>query len=368
MNLFEAVISRRAIPQSLDTKERTMLKPSQYVGVISLWDLYFTSLKREALFFDALAIPNINEMVGEKIVLSTCPIRALEFLIDREIVIDPVEQYIGSDDYLRKIGKLEYDRRLESIEARRIKLISELQEPPSKSEKDGREGIIEAFAIAWTKSTKKMTLGLVNLVLPIQKFGAFARLLINQQDYDRRGIACDLRQNHGINAYPTATSGLVINDEFLKGKDQLIMLIVDALPEPDFNNTPWEQIIDFRNDSDMKYDRLKLRNWCNEVAKGEISGFQITEKLEYLTHTYEQHMKVHKATIATGSWETLLMIPAEMLEGLIRRKPTQIVKALFTIKHRRVQLSEAELNAPGREVAYIMKARERFKGTNNGSD
>jgi len=70
------------------------------------------------------------------------------------------------------------------------------------------------------------------------------------------------------------------------------MLIVNALPEPDFDNTPWEQIIDFRNDSDIKYDLLGLRNWCNEVAKGEISGFQIAEKLEYLTHTYEQHWLV----------------------------------------------------------------------------
>ena len=344
-----------------------MLKPSQYVGVISPWDLYFTSLKREALFFDALAIPNINEMVGKKTGLSTCPIRALKFLIDSEIVIDPVEQYIGSDDYLRKIGKLEYDRRLESLEARRIELASELQKVASKSEKDGIRGMIEAFSIA-KEFAKKMTLGLENLALPVQKVGAFVRLLVNQRDYDRRGIACDLRQNHSINAYPTAPSGFVINDEFLEGKGQLIMLIVDALPEPDFDNTPWEQIIDFRNDSDMRYDLLELRNWCNEVAKGEISGFEITEKLEYLTHTYEQHMKVHKATITTGSWETFLMISAEMLEGLTRLKPTQTVKALFTIKHRRVQLRKAELNAPGREVAYIMKAHERFKDTNNGSD
>ena len=55
------------------------------------------------------------------------------------------------------------------------------------------------------------------------------------------------------------------------------------------------------------------------------------------------------------------MIPVEMLEGLLHLKPTQVIKALFTIKHRKVQLNQTELAAPGREIAYILKAREYFR-------
>jgi len=37
-----------------------------------------------------------------------------------------------------------------------------------------------------------------------------------------------------------------------------------------------------------------------------------------------------------------------------------VVIPLYPIRQRQVALFEAELKAPGREVAYIMKAREEF--------
>jgi hypothetical protein len=35
-------------------------------------------------------------------------------------------------------------------------------------------------------------------------------------------------------------------------------------------------------------------------------------------------------------------------------------RGLFSIKHRQVSLLEGELTSPGKEVAYIVKARETF--------
>ena len=344
-----------------------MVQPGQYVGVLSPWDLYFTSLKREALFFDVLAIPGIKAMIGSGNLLSTCPIRALEFLIDNEIVVDPVEQYIGTGEYLRKIGRVEYEQRLGSIKERVKELIAEFSKPLPENKKKEFEGTIESFALSWKEFVKKLPLGVeLGFILPLQKVGAFGSLLTNKIDYDRRGIAYDLRQNHGINAYPTASSSFLINNELLDGKDQIVRVIVNSLPEPNFETTSWEQIIDFRDDVDLKCALLELRNWCNEIAKGQITGFQIAEKLEYLINKYEQHLRVHKAKIEQGFWETFLMIPVEMLEGLLQLKPTQVIKALFTIKHRKVQLNQTELAAPGREIAYILKAREYFQ-ENDGS-
>jgi hypothetical protein len=37
-----------------------MIKTNEYVGVISPFDLIKTSLKKEAIFFDKIAIPNIT--------------------------------------------------------------------------------------------------------------------------------------------------------------------------------------------------------------------------------------------------------------------------------------------------------------------
>jgi hypothetical protein len=46
-----------------------------------------------------------------------------------------------------------------------------------------------------------------------------------------------------------------------------------------------------------------------------------------------------------------------MLEGLVRLEFSKVAKALFSIKHRKLALMEAELNSPGNEVAYIVKAK-----------
>ena len=61
-----------------------------------------------------------------------------------------------------------------------------------------------------------------------------------------------------------------------------------------------------------------------------------------------------------GVFETLLMIPAEIIEGVIRLKPTKTVKELYTFKRQKVELFEQEKKAPGRDLAYLFKARDEF--------
>ena len=66
-----------------------------------------------------------------------------------------------------------------------------------------------------------------------------------------------------------------------------------------------------------------------------------------------------------GTLEALLMIPAEMIEGMVQLKPTQTVKALFLFKKQRLQILEAEMNAFGRDLAYLVKVKEEFGAKKN---
>src|SRR5688500_12214656 len=53
------------------------------------------------------------------------------------------------------------------------------------------------------------------------------------------------------------------------------------------------------------------------------------------------------------SWYSDLILDLEWLMD-------KIAKGLFSLKHKRIALMEAELTAPGNEIAYVIKARQKF--------
>jgi len=149
-------------------------------------------------------------------------------------------------------------------------------------------------------------------------------------------------------------------DDFIDGKEDMVSVVIQFLPEPDFENTPWEQILDFKENEESKRLLGYLRNWTNKISNKQITFCEINEELEYHCQKYEEFIKTQKAKVNYGTFETLLMIPAQMLEGIIRLRPTETVKALFEFKYRRLKLNETEIEAPGRDLAYLIRARQEF--------
>jgi len=338
-----------------------MNKSLHYVGVLSPFDLLKTSLKREALFFDSIAIPNIQSDFIFKTRLTQCPIRSIEYLIDIGIVIDPVEKYLGKETYLKKIGNDVYHKRLKEIASKNQALSHELEKPIDLPSLPATGSLLQLLSYPWDKALKRVMLTLEkNIGLPFQTLGVSAALFMNQLDYDRRTLACDLREKHAINAYPIYSDDLVLTDDFIEGNKDVIKVVLESIPEPDFETTPWEQILDFRNDGDTRTLLSYFRHWTTQTIKKRVTFHQLSEELNYYCNKYEEHIKLQKMKVNYGILETLLMISAEMVEGLVRLKPTQTVKALFTFKRQRLHLCEAELNAPGRDLAYLIKAKQEF--------
>ena len=71
-------------------------------------------------------------------------------------------------------------------------------------------------------------------------------------------------------------------------------------------------------------------------------------------------MKLERMSRDTGVVETFVTTSAEIVESLVTFKWSKAAKRLFAMRHKQIDLMKAELTAPGREVAYIVKARERF--------
>jgi hypothetical protein len=141
---------------------------------------------------------------------------------------------------------------------------------------------------------------------------------------------------------------------------QVLEVILPKLPIPS-ETTPWEEIMEFRMDPDSQSKFLAMRDWMNEVARNKLSKIEIEQKAEYLIDQFEQHMKLHKMKTQPGMFQTAIVSGTEIIEELVKLKWGKLAKKLFAFRKRKIELLEAELKATGRELAYVIKAQNRFK-------
>jgi len=175
-----------------------------------------------------------------------------------------------------------------------------------------------------------------------------------------RLFSIELREVDHLDAHP------ILPDEFVSfesnnpaTKHEVVRIALNALPIPD-EKTPWEQIIEYRDDPASHDKFLDLRNWMSETARGVLTPQEVEEKLEYLLSRYRRHMEIHKLRSNTTMLQTIVITTADVLGNLASFQWGKAARALFSLKHRQVNLLEGELTAEGSEVAYLMKAREDF--------
>jgi hypothetical protein len=169
-----------------------------------------------------------------------------------------------------------------------------------------------------------------------------------------------LRDNDQIDTVPLPYLNFDLFPSNETSKESVVQIVLKEFPLPD-DSVSWEKIIDFRCDPDSFGKFLAIRSWMSDVAKSNLSPIEIEQKIEYLLHEYRHHMKVHKMKVNASALETFVVSAAEFVENLVKLNFGKVAKGLFAIKNRNVQLLEAELKAPGREIALIAKAKETFK-------
>ena len=58
--------------------------------------------------------------------------------------------------------------------------------------------------------------------------------------------------------------------------------------------------------------------------------------------------------------QTLVTLPLELLENLFKLRLSKIPEPFFTFRKHQISLMEAEMTAPGKELAYVIKAQDEF--------
>jgi hypothetical protein len=143
-------------------------------------------------------------------------------------------------------------------------------------------------------------------------------------------------------------------------KSDVVQVAINNLPLPN-NETPWEQIIDYRNDLETQKHLLSLRRWISKILKQDLSPLEIEEEIESLINDFQEHMKFHRIKANTETLEVIVNSTVDVIGNLLTLKFSKILDPLFSIKKRQLSLLEAEMNAPGKEMAYIIKTKEVFQ-------
>jgi hypothetical protein len=147
-------------------------------------------------------------------------------------------------------------------------------------------------------------------------------------------------------------------DPFHEAK--VLEVVLEKLPIPN-ENVDWQQIVEYRANPDTEGKFSGLRVWMQDIAREDYTKNELEERIEHLLYEYETHLQFHQLKYEYGTMKVLITTTLETLENLAKLKLGKIAKTLFSLQEKSYDLLEAEMKAPGKEVAYISKTAEAFK-------
>ena len=176
-------------------------------------------------------------------------------------------------------------------------------------------------------------------------------------DTHARQFAIHLKKQQ-LNAVPITCGWSRFPNE-PSNKVEAIQLVINELPIPGQSHS-YQDILAFRKEANELGLTRGLRVWINEMASGKLTQVEMSDKLQDLVSRYDRALKLEKMSRTTGVLETLVVTTAEIAESLVKFQWSKLAKKPFEVRHKQIDLMKAEMTLPGHEVAYIVKARERF--------
>jgi hypothetical protein len=196
---------------------------------------------------------------------------------------------------------------------------------------------------------------------------------INEKQGERldghaRVWALEMRESFGLNAVPMALTwrpvplgirGHLPPPDVPLTKADVLEVVIKQIPTPGEAHS-LEDIVAFREVARSQGLVQALRASIYDLARGSADPFEVSERIADLMSRYERALSIEKMSRDTGVLETIVVSTAEVAEALVKFKWATAAKKLFEVRHKRIDLMKAQLTLPGREVAYIVKAREEF--------
>jgi hypothetical protein len=119
------------------------------------------------------------------------------------------------------------------------------------------------------------------------------------------------------------------------------------------DDVEWEKIRDFKNEDETKIKIMRFREFAKKISREKLTAIEAQEEIEWMLEEYKQHIKLAKMKYELGKIEGIFLTSLKFVENLLTFKPSEAFGSLYTIKKNRIELLEAELNSPGKEVALL---------------
>ena len=144
-------------------------------------------------------------------------------------------------------------------------------------------------------------------------------------------------------------------------KEEVLRVLIKEMPTPS-ETTSFDDIISFRDDPDTKRRMFAFRIWVRSLVreKEQVTPKQAVEQFEEAKFAYEEHMRIHRMKFDQGIVESLVTTAADVCENLVKLRWGKLAKLPFSLRHKKMDLLEAEANAPGHEISYVVRAREEL--------
>jgi hypothetical protein len=175
-----------------------------------------------------------------------------------------------------------------------------------------------------------------------------------------RLIALQFSRIHGAEAYPVYETSKYHSTGTDKARERVIRVVFSKIPMPS-QEVSWDHILEYRKDPDSLRRFSALRVWVNQMARQRMSEPESRDLLESLLADFEAHLRLHKLRFLYRSLGVVVCCDQERVKEL-----AQSSKATDKCQYATMQdlacldLLEAELTAPGREIAYLSFTRKTF--------
>ena len=142
-------------------------------------------------------------------------------------------------------------------------------------------------------------------------------------------------------------------------KDLAAHFVLNKIPIP-AEDTSWTQLLEFRSDEEVKRKYYALMNWINEMAGTDMPLSHLADKYNQLYSEYLHQYRLHKLTSELTNVEVLLLGGLDFISSLLHQNIVTAFRGLLHIRKRQVLLLQEEKNLMGRELAYILAAKEKL--------
>lgn len=326
------------------------------IGIINWSPKKFDSIKRDLLFFDRLYFLE-DEFQFHK-AMTTAKYRSGR--------IKNPKHYFNELDSTIKF--LKSKKVLESIDEQLF-----IQEHSKDSNNNFQQSIYYDNYQSYLDIVKKESANFKESLRPFfrniritQDYNKIDFNLLRDHDYaditnfiSMRALSSKMNLIQSKDTFIPIIDGPLISNNSSNNKVEIIKLVLKNIPVPS-SIIPFDEILDFRKDKDNNRRYMGLTNWINDIAKASLNISELQEKLEYMTTEFEAYMQTQKYEYELNDLEVILKLPLEIIKQIYSGEWGKLVNTILNIKKDKMKLLASEMTAPSKEIAYIIKANEKF--------